>query len=91
MLSGPNGDSGRARVKQFVERPEPVAHVRPLREQIVQNFRVRGGRRMQQHDGPRMDARQQLFIRLLRRGLRVAVPVDVGQAPDCLLYTSRCV
>ena len=29
-----------------------------------------------------MDARQQLFIRLLRRGLRVAVPVDVGEAPE---------
>ena len=41
---------------KFIQCPESVAHLLPLRQQLIEDRRVCGGSTVQKHDGTRMDA-----------------------------------
>ena len=63
-------------------RPEPVAHLLPLRQQLIEDRRVCGGSTVQKHDGTRMDAPEKLFECFLLCGLFVLIPVHIGETPE---------
>ena len=62
---------------KLVEAREPVAHGLPFCKKRIENFCVRTGRRVQQHNRARMDARQELGEGLLFCRLIILVPVDI--------------
>ena len=64
---------------KLVEAREPVAHGLPFCKKRIENFCVRTGRRVQQHDRARVDARQELRKSLLFCRLIVLVP---GRSAD---------
>ena len=66
-------EDGSFRPKQLLTRQEFF--------KLIENFCVRTGRRVQQHDRARMDARQEFRKGLLLRRLIVLIPVDIGKAP----------
>ena len=67
---------------KFIQCPEPVAHLLPLRQQLIEDRRVCGGSTVQKHDGTRMDAAEKFFERFLLCGLLILIPVHIGETPE---------
>ena len=73
---------GSSLLDKFIQCPEPVAHLLPLRQQLIEDRRVCGGSTVQKHDGTRMDAPEKLFECFLLCGLFVLIPVHIGETPE---------
>ena len=56
---------GGSLLDKFIQCSEPVAYLRPLRQQLIEDLRVCGGSTVQKHDGTGMDAAEKLGMLLV--------------------------
>lgn len=73
---------GRLRHAQLVHASEAVALVLERDDDVLEDGRVGGRGRVQQHHHPVVDVGKDFFLRRLRVGLLIVVPVGVGEGPE---------